>query len=64
MINLPRCIVLPPGVAKNFQIQEIQRFDKSDTDIIIECLGQDESWHVRNDILNNLYLHDKIPILH
>ena len=29
-ISLPGYIVLPPGVAKNVQIREIQRFDKSD----------------------------------
>ena len=33
MINLPGCIILPPGVAKIFQIKKIQRFDKSDTDL-------------------------------
>ena len=30
MINLPGYIVLPPGVAKKFQIRKIERFDKSD----------------------------------
>ena len=43
MINLPGCIVLPPGVAKIFQIRKIQRIDKSDADIsdlIIECFDQ------------------------
>ena len=60
MINLPGCIVLSPGVANIFQIRKIQRFDKSDTDIsnLIEIKI------VRNDTLNNLYLHDKLPILH
>ena len=56
MINLPECIVLPPGVAKIFQIRKIQRFDKSDTDIsdlIIECFGRDESY--QKLYLNNLY---------
>ena len=45
MINLPGCIVLPPGVAKLFQIRKIQRLDKSDADIsnlIIECFDRDE----------------------
>ena len=46
MINLPGCIVLPPGVTKNFQSRKIQRFDKCDTNIsnlIIECFGRDKS---------------------
>ena len=46
MINLPRCTLLPPGVPKIFQIGKIQRFDKSDTDIldlIIECFDGDKS---------------------
>ena len=33
MINLPGSNVLPRGVAKIFQIEKNQRFDKSDTDI-------------------------------
>ena len=49
MINFPGCIVdqkrciVDPGVDNIFQIQ---RFDKSDTDIsdlIIECFDRDES---------------------
>ena len=45
MINLPGSIVLPLGVAKIFQIRKIQRFDKSDTDILdllTECFDWDE----------------------
>ena len=41
MINLPGCIVLPPGVAKIFKILKIQRFDKSVADIsdlILDCI--------------------------
>jgi len=30
MINLPGCIVLPLGVAKNVQIRKNSRLDKSD----------------------------------
>ena len=65
MINFLFCTVLPPGVAKIFQIRKIQRFDKFDTDIsdlIIECFGRDES--CQKGHLNNLYLDDKFPILH
>ena len=61
MINLPGCIVLLPGVVNIFQIRKILRFDKSDRfdhSVLIEIKV------VRNDILNNLYLHDKLPILH
>ena len=46
MINLPGCIVLPLGVAKNVQIRKIQRFDKSDTDIselIVVCFHASKS---------------------
>ena len=46
MINLPGCIVLPPGVAKIFKIRRNQGFDKSDTDIsdlIIECFDWNKS---------------------
>ena len=46
MINLPGCIVLPPGVAKIFQVRKILRYDQSDADIldlIIECFDRDES---------------------
>ena len=46
MINLPGCIVLPPGVDKIFQIRKIQRYDKSDKNIsylIIECFDSDKS---------------------
>ena len=35
-----------PGVAKIFQIKNIQRFNKSDTnilDLIIECFSRDKS---------------------
>ena len=45
------------SLPKNFQIQKILRFDKSDTDI-------SEMKVVRNYILSNLYLDDKLPILH
>ena len=31
MVNLPGCIVLPPGVAKIFQVRKIQRYNKFDT---------------------------------
>ena len=46
IINLPGCIVLPPGVAKISRFEKIQWFDKSDTDIsdlIIECFDRDKS---------------------
>ena len=48
MINLPGWMVLPPEVAKIFQIRKIKRFAKSDTDIsdlIIECFNRDENCH-------------------
>jgi len=46
MINLPGCMVLSPGVVKIFQIKKIQRFDKSNTDIldlIGDCFDSDKS---------------------
>ena len=55
----------PSRCRQNFQIRKIQRFEKSDTDIsdlIIVVLI--EMKFVRNDMLNNLYLDDKFPILH
>ena len=50
MINLPGCIVLPPGVAKYFQIGKIQRSDKFDTDILDLTMCFD-----RNKICQKLY---------
>ena len=66
MINLPGCIVLSPGVTKKCQIRKIQRLDKSDRQryfrydhsILIKAKV------VRYGILNNLYLHEKLPILY
>ena len=55
MINLPGCIVLPPGVAKIFQIRKIQRFDKSDTDVtdmIIGCFGRED---IRNQLSEMIF---------
>ena len=46
MINLPGCIVLPPGVDKNFQITKFKDLTKSNTDIsdlIIECFDRGKS---------------------
>ena len=46
MINLPGCIVLPPGDVKILQNRKIQRYDKSDaniSDLIIEWFDRDES---------------------
>ena len=48
MINLPGCIILPPGVAKNFQIRKnknkkINLIDKDISNLIIECLDRNKS---------------------
>ena len=64
MINLPGCIVLPPGVTKIFQIRKIQRFDISDKYFRFDYGVFVEMKVVKNGILNNLYLHDKLLILH
>ena len=65
MINFLGCIVLPPGVTKIFQIQKIQRFDKSVTDVsdlIIVCFIWGKS--CQKLYLDNLYLLDILPIMH
>ena len=48
MINLPGCIVLPPGVAKNVKIlknpkKKINLIDKNISDLIIECFDRNKS---------------------
>jgi len=43
MINLPRCIVLPPGVAKIFQIWKIQKSDADYSDLILKGFDWDKS---------------------
>ena len=65
MINLPGYIILPPGVTNIFQIRNIQRFDKFDTDIsdlIKACSNRNKS--CQKLYFKNLYLNDKLPILH
>ena len=54
----------PPGVAKIFQIKKTKRYDKSNRyfrydhkSVLVEMK------FIRNSILNNLYLKDKLPIL-
>ena len=65
MINFLLCTVLPPGASKVDQTHKfddflnlIQLFSITPYSVLVEIKV------VRNDILNNLYLHDKLPILH
>ena len=56
MINLPGCIILPPGVTKNFP-------DSKNSMIIVifnetvHCFGRIKV--VRNYVINNFKLHDQ-----
>ena len=55
MINLPGCIVLPPGVAEIFKIRKIQRlqlFYVTPYIVLIEIKV------VRNYVINNFEFHD------
>ena len=61
-IFIPGCIVLPEEVSKNFQIQKSKDL-KNLTQIFQICVLV-EIKGVRNDILDDLYLHDKLPIVH
>ena len=57
MINLSGCIVLPPGVAKIFQIRKIQRlqlFPMTPYIVLVEIKV------VRNYVMNNFKLHDQL----
>ena len=59
MINLSGCIVLPPGVAKIFQIRKIQRlqlFPMTPYIVLVEIKV------VRKYVINNFKLHDKYDI--
>ena len=63
MMKLPGCICIAPGVPKIFQIRKIQRFDKSGSYFRFDHSVLAEMKVVRNSVLNNLYLNDKLPIL-
>ena len=65
MINFLFCTVLPPGASKAYQTHKfydfenlIQLFLMTPYSVLIDIKV------VRNDILNNLYLHDKLLILY
>ena len=64
MINLPGFIALPPAVTKIFQIRKIQ--DLTNLTQIFQILSYSLLIGIKvvgNDILNNLYLYDELPIL-
>ena len=53
MINLPGCMVLPPGVAKIFQIKQIQRLQLF---LMTPYIVLVEIKVVRNYVMNNFEL--------
>ena len=61
MVNLPGFIVLPPGVVKIFQILKIRRlhlFTMTPYIVLIEIKV------VRNYVINNFKLHNKLSRIH
>ena len=61
MINLPGCLVLPPGVAKIFKIWKIlglQLFPMTPYIVLVEIKV------VRNYVINNFELHDQLFRIH
>ena len=61
MINFLGCIVLPPGDAKIFQIQKIQRLQLFSMTLYIVLV---EIKVVRNYVINNFKLHDQLSKIH